>query len=338
MILVTGGTGLVGSHLLLDLMKSGEKVRAIHRKNSDLESVKKVFSHEHSAEEANRLFTKIEWVVADLTDIPSLEKAFTGIKKVYHCAALVSFDPSAYQQLRKANIEGTANIVNLCIKNNIEKLCYVSSIATFDKKLGENVISETSFWNKEENHNIYAITKYGAEIEVWRASQEGVPVVIVNPGIIIGPGFWNSGSGEIFSRINSGLKYHFPKVSGFVGVYDVVKSMRALMSSPIKNEEFIVVSENISFRRIFELTAKYLDKPAPQRELKPWMVAVGWAGQRFLSLFGKKQQLTRHSVKDLYQDSFYSNQKIKEALSFKFEEMDLVIKKTAKIFKEENPA
>ncbi len=338
MILVTGGTGLVGSHLLLDLMKSGEKVRAIRRKSSDLRSVKKVFSYEHSAEEANRLFEKIEWVAADLTDIPSLEKVFIGIKKVYHCAALVSFDPSAYQQLRKANIEGTGNIANLCIKNNIEKLCYVSSIATFDKKLGENTISENSSWNKEENHNIYAITKYGAEIEVWRASQEGVPVVIVNPGVIIGPGFWNSGSGEIFSRINAGLKYHFPKVSGFVGVYDVVKSMRALMSSSIKNEEFIVVSENLSFRRIFELTAKYFRKPAPQRELKPWMVALAWAGQLFLSFFGKKRQLTRHSIKDLYKETYYSNEKIKEALSFQFEEMSSVIKKTAKIFKEENPA
>ena len=337
MNLVTGGTGLVGSHLLLDLVKSGEKVRAIHRKSSDLEAIKKVFSLEHSEEEALRLFEQIDWSLADLTDIPALEKAFMGITRVYHCAALVSFDPSAYQKLRKANIEGTANIANLCIKNKIEKLCYVSSIATFDKKPGENHISETSAWNKEEDHSIYAITKYGAEIEVWRASQEGVPVVIVNPGVVIGPGFWKSGSGEIFRRIDAGLSYYFPKVTGFVGVYDVVKIMRQLMASSVKNEEFIVVAENISFKEVFEVAAKSLDKPSADKKLKPWMVFMGWAGQKFLGFFGKKRQLTRQSVKSLYEESYYSNEKIKAALDFEFEKMENVIQRTGRIFKE-NPA
>ena len=328
---------MVGSHLLLDLVKSGEKVRAIHRKSSDLQAVKNIFSFEHTIEEAHQLFQQIEWVEADLNDIPGLERAFSGIHRVYHCAAFVTFDPSANQKLRKTNIEGSANIVNLCIKNKIEKLCYVSSIATFDKKPGKTEISETSTWNKEEDHSMYAITKYGAEIEVWRASQEGVPVVIVNPGVIIGPGFWNSGSGELFKKVHAGLKFHFPKVTGFVGVYDVVKGMRQLMESSITNEEFIMVSENLSFREVINMTAKSLDKPEPTRELKPWMVFVGWISEKFLSFTGRKRQLTRQSVNSLFEETFYSSEKIIDQLNFEFESVENVINRTGKIFKK-NPA
>ena len=326
---------MVGSHLLLDLMKSGEKVRAIHRRNSDLDAVRKVFGYENPREEAESLFNRIEWLEADIRDIPALEGAFEGIKWVYHCAALVSFDPSAYSKLRKINIEGTANIVNLCIKYEVEKLCHVSSIATFDKKIGEKTVKETSYWNKEEHHSMYAITKYGAEMEVWRASQEGVPVVIVNPGVIIGPGFWDSGSGLLFKRVHKGFKYHFPKVTGFVGVSDVVKTMQQLMTAPVQNEKFILVSENLPFHEVFIKVAGSIGKPAPSRRLKPWMVYLGWGFERISGFFtGGEKHLTRRSAESLFEESFYSSKKIEQEIGFKFEHLDAVINRTGRIFKE----
>ena len=311
MILVTGGTGLVGSHLLLDLARTNQKVRAIYRSKDSLETVKKVFSYTYSKEDTEDLFRKIDWLQADITDVPSLEKAFQDIKKVYHCAALVSFDSGKDSLLRKTNIEGTANVVNYCIKNEIEKLCFVSSIATLDKKPGENIISETSHWNKENNHNMYAITKYGAEMEVWRASQEGVPVVIVNPGVILGAGFWTSGSGQIFSRIQKGLNYYVNKVTGFVGVEDVVRVMQQLMDSTIENDQFILVSENRSFRSIFEKVANVLGKPAPSKRLKSWMIYTGWFFQGIKSLFAATAtNLTTNSAKTLSEERVDRNEKI----------------------------
>ncbi|WP_324719860.1 NAD-dependent epimerase/dehydratase family protein [Salinimicrobium sp. HB62] len=336
MILVTGGTGLVGSHLLLDLAQTGKKLKAIYRTEKSLEGVKKVFSYTNSQEEVLRLFNLIEWIRADITDIPSLAKAFEGVRYVYHCAAMVNFDSSKDAQLRKVNIEGTANIVNYCIKNKIEKLVHVSSIATFDKKPGEKEISELSFWNKELDHNMYAITKYGAEMEVWRASQEGIPVVIVNPGVILGPGFWNDGSGKIFKKVNSGLNYHFPKTTGFVGVWDVVKAMVKLMNSSVKNEEFILVSENLSFREVFNLTARNLNKPAPSKKLKKWMIFAGWVWQEISALFTHRQrQLDSRLQKSLYEHSFYSSNKLKRELSFEFQPIAGVIETTAEAFKKD---
>ena len=336
MILVTGGTGLVGSHLLLALAKAGESVRAIYRTKESQEHLKKVFSYSISEEEAKKLLEKIEWIPADITDVTSLKKAFKDVDFVYHCAALVSFDTSQDSRLRKTNIEGTANVVNFCIKNRVKKLCFVSSIATLDKKPGEKFLSETSFWNKEIDHTMYAITKYGSETEVWRASQEGVPVVIVNPGVIIGPGFWDSGSGKIFKKVQDGLKYHFPKTTGFVGVDDVVAIMQKLMALPVKNEEFILVSENLRFREVFEMIAENLGQPAPSKELKPWMVFVGWVWQEVTGLFsGKEKQLNSLSQKSLFEDTFYSNQKISAELSYEFEPIQAVIEKTARDFRKD---
>ncbi|HET8753627.1 MAG TPA: SDR family oxidoreductase [Salinimicrobium sp.] len=334
MILVTGGTGLVGSHLLVELLKSGKNVRAIFRNEKKLDSVKRVFFYYFPKTEAEFFFEKIDWVKAEINDIPSLEIAFPDVTQVFHCAALVSFDPSDNKKLRKINIEGTANVVNLCISNKVEKLCLVSSIATLDLKPGEEEISEISIWNPAENHSMYAITKYGAEMEAWRASQEGIPVVIVNPGVIIGPGFWESGSGKIFKKVKNGLNFYFPKITGFVGVKDVVKIMAELMERPVKNEQFILVAENVSFKHIFEQVAVVLGKSPPSKALKPWMLNLGWIFQKIFGFAtNKPRNLTSQSRKSLFKSTFYSSEKIKILLDYEFKKIDDVISETAENFK-----
>jgi nucleoside-diphosphate-sugar epimerase len=160
--------------------------------------------------------------------------------------------------------------------------------------------------------------------------------VIVNPGVIIGPGFWNSGSGKIFTKINQRMDYYFPKTTGFVGVWDVVKVMRELMNSPVKNEEFIVVSENMSFKDIFSLTAKRLGKPAPSKKLKKWMIFTGWLWQEISGLFtNKEKQLEMRSSRTLFEHTFYSSAKLKQQLDFEFEPIQEVIEKSATSFRKD---
>jgi len=336
MILVTGGTGLVGSHLLYKLVADTEKIRATVRPSSDTAQVRKVFGYYSENNEADKLFENIEWVTADLNDIPSLSIAFEGITEVYHCAALISFDPSDEKKMRKINIEGTANIVNLCIANKISKLCYVSSVAALGSTTNSSEVDEYSKWNPEGNHNDYAISKYGAEIEVWRGTQEGVDAVIVNPGVIIGPGFWDSGSGKIFSKIDNGLKYHFPKITGFVGVQDVVKSMITIMNSSIKNEQFIIVAENLSFEKVFKEVAINMNKSKPSKKLRKWMIAVGWVFQKIGGWFGMKRQITRDSINGLYEETYFNNSKLKSKLNFEYTSMNKVLADTSEIYKREN--
>lgn len=278
MILVTGGTGLVGSHLLFKLVNSdrNEKVRATYRREKTLKRVKHVFSYYTDAAEA--LFEKIEWVKADLNDIPTLQIAFNDITHVYHCAAFVSFEPDKYRMLRRINIIGTANIVNLCISNHIKKLCYVSSIAALGHHNNpEKLIDENTAWNPEDDNSVYAITKYGAELEVWRGTQEGLDAVVLNPGVILGAGYWNGGSsGNLFKLIGNGMRYYTTGIKGYVDVWDVVNTMHQLMNSTIKNEAFILVSENLSFKIFQTKTAVALDVKPPNKEAKPWLLAIVW--------------------------------------------------------------
>ncbi len=327
MILVTGGTGLVGSHLLVQLSFTEEKIIAIHRKNSNLDAVKRVFSY--YGNDFEKQYQKIEWMEANITDVPSLESAYKGITHVYHCAAIVSFNKKDYQQMRKINIEGTANMVNLAIINNIEKFCFVSSIATIEKNLNNTLIDESNEWNTETNNYGYAITKYGAEMEVWRATQEGLDVVIVNPGVILGSGFWHSGPGELFTKFYNEFKFYTEGITGFVGVKDVVKVMVKLMLSNVVNERFILVSENSSFKSVFFKIADTFHKKRPSIKVTKALSAIAWRLEWVKSIVTRKPPLiTKHSANASLSTYKYSSQKIKKAIAFNFESLDSTIKNT----------
>jgi len=333
MILVTGGTGLVGAHLLCHLAMQKKTVRAIRRASSDLTAVKKVFSYYTND---ISLFESVQWIEADITDIPALEIAFKGITHVYHSAAMVSFNPKDYRTMRDVNIDGTSNIVNLSIANKVHKLCFVSSIATIEKKVGDSIIDESGEWDAEKNNYGYAITKYGAEMEVWRASQEGVSVVIVNPGVILGGGFWDNGPGEMFSKISKGLPFYSNGVTGFVGVKDVVKIMIGLMESSIVEERFVLVSENVSFKQVFTNIAVAINKKKPSIEVLPFMSAIAWRLNWLWSkLTGKAPLLTKQTASSIHNKHQYSAKKIEKTLGVKFQPITAVIEEVSNQFTKE---
>ena len=291
MILVTGGTGLVGAHLLLKLTQEEERVRANFRSNSNLERVRNLFISQHS--EGSSLFTKIEWVEADLNNLPKMEEAFEGIRRVYHCAALISFDPRDFRKLKRINVKGTANLVNLCLAFKIEKLCYVSSIAAFSHNDGKTAINEESEWLGAAN--VYGLSKYLAEMEVWRGAQEGVPVVIVNPGVIIGPGFWGQGSGAIFRAAARGPKYFLPGGTGFVTVNDTVEIMSRLMNADIQGERYILVDRNLSFESLMQMLENGFQLKKPEKKLKHWQLELLWRMDWIICVF--KRRKIKHNQK-----------------------------------------
>lgn len=316
MILVTGGTGLVGAHLLYFLTQEGQKVRAIHRKNSDLDAVKQLFGYFTNQPEA--VFNQIEWVEANLIDIPALTSAFKDVEFVYNAAAYVSFDPKNFQKLKKSNIEGTANIVNLCLHFKVKKLCHVSSIATFGNT-GNDLIKEEMQWNPDDDNNVYAISKYGAEMEVWRGIQEGLDAVIINPGVILGSGLWNKGTGVLFTKVYKGLSHHTKGEMGFVDVIDVSKIALKLMKSDCKNERFILISENTSYQKLLTTVALAFNKKPPGKLLQPWMLSIISRLDYIKSLLtGTKQMLFKSTAESLSKKRHYSNAKIKNELNYTF--------------------
>jgi dihydroflavonol-4-reductase len=329
MILVTGGTGLVGSHLLVRLVQENEPIKATYRTLESIEKTKKVFSY--YANTTKDLFTNIEWIQADITDVPSMTPAFKDVKKVYHCAAVISFDPADYRTMRKVNIHGTAIIANLAIDAKVEKLCFVSSIATIGDDPKKELANEENDWGGNEKNNGYAITKYGAETEVWRASQEGVDVVIVNPGVILGSGFWTSGSGKMFSEIDKGFSYYSEGVTGFVGVKDVVRCMVQLMQSNCKNQRFILVSENKSFKEVLFSIAEAFGKKKPTRCVQPWQASLLWRWEWLASkITSRKIRMSKYTAKTLFRKTYYSSEKCKKQLEVTFKSVQEVVKQVSK--------
>lgn len=324
MVLVTGGTGLVGAHLLLHLTENEEAVRAIYRKTETVEKTKSLFK----LHQKETLFSKIDWIGADITDILSLEAAFQNVDYVYHCAGFISFDPDDEEKLRKINIEGTANIVNFCLAYNVKKLCHVSSIAAFGNITpNKTLIDEEAEWNPELYHSDYAISKYGAEMEVWRAQQEGLNVVVVNPGVILGSTIWKEGSGAIFRKVKTGLKFYTLGQTGYVGVNDVVSVMVQLMKSGQSGERFCLVSENVTYQKIISTIAGYYNKNKPKTYIKPWITAILWRLDWLSNTFFRtKRKLSRHAATTIHTLDQYDNHKIKNALNYEFQSIDAVVR------------
>lgn len=329
MNLITGGTGLVGAHLLLFLIENNEKVRAIYRTPSSLEKTKALFR----LYQKEHLFSEIQWVKGDINDIPSLEKAFENVDYVYHCAAYVSLSASD-NLMYKTNIEGTSNMVNLSIEHNVKKFCYVSSIAALGNPPSANItVTEETEWNPNQENGDYSITKFSGEMEVFRGSQEGLDVVIVNPGIIIGPEFWNQGSGKFFDNVKKGMKFYTKGTTGFVAVTDVVKAMFELMKSPITSDKFILVSDNLSFQEFLNKIAQSIGAKAPQIHATPFMTYLAVVVDKLIStLFFKPRAITRYMCRSAHSKTKYSSQKIKDALNFTFTDINTYIEEVGKYY------
>lgn len=334
MILVTGGTGLLGSHLLLQLTKQGEKVRALIRSSSSLNNINLLFENnpEH--------FKQIEWVHGDILDISSLADAMQGVVKVYHCAAMISFAPQDREKMLEVNRNGTANVVNLCLESGINKLCYASSVAAINRVHEGEVITESTPWEENAENSNYAVSKQAAEREVWRGIAEGLNAVMVNPGIIIGPGNWNNGSGKLFSSVWNGLRFYSEGMSGFVSADDVARCMIALMESEIHSERFIVISENLTYREVLFQIADSLGKPRPSFKATKFLSGIAWRMASYAGLFaGKNPLITRETAASGLRKVKYSNEKIRKATGIEFEKIKPVIERTAAEFlKQHQPA
>ncbi len=310
MILVTGATGFLGSELISQLLLSGEKIRAIKRDKSRIPQI---------------LVDKkdIEWFSADILDYFALSEAMDGVSRVYHCAALISFHHKDKKEMMKVNVEGTANLLNVCMEKNIRRFLHVSSISALGDSKKGNLITEKNHWEFGAGQSSYSISKYKSEMEVFRAAAEGLNAVIVNPSIIIGKNAGKEGSGQLFESIRTGLN-HFPDGScGYVDVADVAKAMILLMESNISDERFIINSENLTYKEFFSSIALKFGKKPPALSLKPWMMYMAWLGSSVITLLtGKRFGLSLETVRSAFKKQKYSNEKIKTALNLNFKPVD----------------
>lgn len=330
MVLVTGATGLLGSHLISKLTSEGVSIRALYQSQYKIEKVKKIleFYNPYKFEE---LWKLVEWINCDILDLVSLKDAMKDCVQVFHCAALVSFQKSDYYKMTKINRTGTANVVNLALELKVEKLIHVSSTAAIGHDEISEFQNEKTPWKNGADVSGYALSKYGAEKEVWRGIEEGLNAVIVNPTMILGAGKWNESSLGIFKKIDEGLKYITPGINSFVDARDVAEVMYNLSKSEIHSERFLLIGENISFEEAFGKIAEKMGRKKPHIKISKNLANFMWRLLAFVSFFTRKKPLiTRETVKSAFSNTKYSAKKVEDMLSYNFRTLDEMIENTIK--------
>ena len=326
-VLVTGGTGFLGAYIIKELVERGHVVRAIRRS-----STLPFFIPSHILE-------KVEWVEGDILDVVSLHEAMTGMDAVIHAAAKVSFQAKERRELLKINIEGTANVVNIAIEQNVKRFVYISSVAAIGRTVSGERINEEKKWPSHGIHTLYAISKYHAEMEVWRGAAEGLNAVCVNPSIILGYGDWSASSCAIFKSIYNGFPWYTTGITGFVGVEDVARAAVMVMESDISGERFIVNNENWTFQQMLNAIADGFGKKRPHREATRLMGAIAWRLEKVKSLIsGKRPLLTKHSAVVGHSKTHFDNSKILQQLpQFSFTPLQQSIEKACRQYVSQPP-
>ncbi len=330
-VFVTGGTGLVGSHLIYSLLVKGRKVRAIYRQGSNRDRLKRIFGYYY--ENAGELYDKIEWVECDIFDYEKLKEAIRGADIVYHCAGVVSFSSLEKEIVLSGNIRGSANVVKACLENTVPRLCHVSSNASFGATEKDTIINESHRWDEDAYHTVYAISKHLAEEEVWKGIRKGLNAVIVNPTIILGPGDWSRSSSALFSSVDKGVPFCTNGISGFVDVRDVVRAMISLSESTVTAERYIVNAENLSYCTIFSWIAENLGARKPQMRLPK---IFSWPAYLFIRIYelitGKEFYLTKDILSAAWQKVEYDGSKLIKTTGIRFIPVERSIRDIAAIY------
>jgi len=319
-VFITGGTGFLGSYIIKELVERGYAVKALRR------SAKLPFYISPS------VFTNVEWVDGDVLDVAVLQEAMKDVDAVIHAAATVSFHREDRGHMYKVNIDGTANMVNVAIENNISRFVHVSSVAAIGRSNTGDEVTEEKKWENGSINTHYAKTKYCAEMEVWRGMGEGLDVIIANPSTIVGYGDWNSSSCSLFKTVYNGFPWYSDGINGFVDVEDVARATVLLMESSISGERFIVNSDNWPFQTLFNRIADAFGSKRPWRKATPFLGQIAWRVEKIKSLFtGKKPPITRENAKVAHSKTYFSNRKIREALpGFSFTPLDQSIENAGK--------
>ena len=322
-IFVTGGTGFLGAYLLRYLVAQGhQNILALKRVTSSMALIADIAD-------------KIEWVEGDVLDIPFLEDVMEGVQQVYHCAAIVSFDPKEAKKMMQVNVEGTANIVNVALYRKIDKLVHISSIAALGSSKPEEWQDEKTNWKEDKKNSNYAKSKYLSEMEVWRGIMEGLNAAILNPGLIIGSGFWEKGTGKIFNLYSDGFPFYSAGTVGIVDVRDVAKLAIQLMESDIKEERFIISSENMPYQTLFHQIATFAEAKPPSVKMTRWMTSIGWRLEWLRSaLTGKSPTLTKETISSASNQTYYQNKKSIDTFDFQYTPIQQTIAETVQQYKE----
>ncbi|MGD1840086.1 MAG: NAD-dependent epimerase/dehydratase family protein [Thermonemataceae bacterium] len=310
MFFITGCNGLVGSYIARKLLIEGEKVTALKRAESDLTLVADIAD-------------QITWVEGDVLDITRLQQIIEEGSTVIHAAAMVSFDPKAKKQLFKVNVEGTANMVNVCLQKKVAHFLQVSSVASLGRSKEKIHMDETSKWENSSLNTLYAQSKYLAEMEVWRSIAEGLPAVIINPSVVLGVGDWHKSSAQLFKYVYDKKPFYATGSVNYVDVRDVADIAFQLLAKKTIGERFVVSANSTNYQTLFTAIAQRFEVKPPTIKVTPLLAALAWRVSKLQHwLTGKPPFITKETAQLSQLTYHYENEKVKQHLDFTFRTLE----------------
>ncbi len=326
---VTGATGLIGSHLVLRLADEGMPVSALFRNENGKSEVFNLFQFYGK----ENLFSQVQWVKGDVEDADDMFDLTEGMHTVFHCAAIVSYHRKEATRMLDVNINGTKNVVNACIENEVKHLIHVSSISALGDSKGE-VIDEETPRDFNDYHSNYSKGKYLSEQEVWRGIQEGLDATIVNPGVIFGPNNCTRSSGTMIARIEKGLPALPAGGSGIVSVLDVVEVMIRAAKQVPTNERYILCAENIRMSELFTKIADALHVKIGKTIAKKWQIKLVFYMEALVEIFtGKRATITREIIRNYDEVKQFDGSKATRAFGFEYRNTFSSVEDTIRYYK-----
>jgi len=306
MIGVTGANGLLGSFIVRKLIAEGASFIAFKRKDSDVSIL-------------NDLGDRIQWRQLDVLDPVTMDDALQGITSVIHAAAMVSFNPRQELAIARINTEGTRNLVNACLANEIRHFVHISSVGALGRTKGQKVIDETNKWIEDERHNPYASSKYHAELEVFRGQEEGLRTVILNPSVILAPADWQKSSARLFKYVWDEPLFYIDGSLNYVDVRDVATAVWLAFNSGTENERFIVSAGAVSFKDFFDGVARRFARRPPMIRLNRNLLKLAAGFEAVSSKIRRSEPRITPDTARLAGTFFeFQNSKIKEQLNLEF--------------------
>jgi dihydroflavonol-4-reductase len=333
-MIVTGANGFLGSYVVAALLQKGHTVIGLKRADASTQMFDKILKYDLK-EQYSALVQNFKWEAADILDITTLDEVLTAGETVFHCAAKVAFNQKEHEVMMAVNVEGTANVVNACLKNGVKQLVYVSSTAALGRTDHEALIDEQTEWEDSDHNTQYAVSKHLAELEVWRGIEEGLNASIVNPGIIMGYGDSQKGSCRLFRNVAKGMRFYTNGVNGFVDVRDVAKVMLTLAEKELWGQRFVLVSENLSYRTLLNSIAAALQVAAPNIELSASYKKLFLMLVRLQLFFNPRATITPETVRTSLKKHYYNSAKILNAIGFTFLPLAETIKTAGQQYQKE---
>lgn len=336
MNLVTGATGIVGSHVVLTLLQNNQPVVACKQSSSDVKRLEELVSF--YTKDAKQLLEKVQWREVDIRDVFSVEEALEGITQVYHCAGFVSFNARDRKKLKEINEQGTRNMVDACLYKGVAGFCHVSSVATINNLDYTLPLTEEVFWKTSGKESDYAISKYNAEREVWRAIEEGLNAVIVNPGVILSPGFWGQSSSRLFEACYKGNRFYTDGLASYVSAKDVAECMVQLMSKQLFNNRYILIENNYTYKDVLSWIQSDFNQAVPKYNTPKLVLNLARLLEPVFTVFtGKERQLSKPIVYAAFNKQIFSNKKIRGALGFEFSSTRRTIEQICEYHRHHSP-